>query len=34
MMELFRSRRAKQVIAVALAIILAVTLLVGFLGVT
>jgi hypothetical protein len=32
MMQLFRSRRAKQVIAVVLAIMLAVTLMVGFIG--
>lgn len=31
-MDLFRSRRAKQVVAVFLAIMLAVTLMVGFLG--
>lgn len=32
MMNMFRSRRAKQAIAVGLAIMLAVTLMVGFLG--
>lgn len=31
-MNMFRSRRAKQVVAVVLAIMLAVTLMVGFLG--